>query len=332
MKKLVLLIAFCGIFIMDTKAQTTLKMEPVTTPIYTLWGTDPSTIDRPSTPSALTTSLLSNLTQGGLPNNYAMSVAPYWLQPRYDLSFEKDYGKVWNNIRETFSASVATNHTTDSNALSQGGLGFKFQLLQGKANTKLMDSLSAYQTKVLQESMKAAPDQAKITSYQTAAKNFAQQLAERRLGSIVQISGAISADFAQNQFTNGKFNAFGIWPTYTFRTPYLDFTAIGRVIGYNMNDKIETATDIGGQLGLTYERLNISAEYVYRLQSNLSTTDETTNRYSVMIEYKLTDNAYLQYAFGKNFVSPFTPQTNLITLFGFNLGIGTSQQLSGVGS
>lgn len=307
-----------------------LKMEPVNSPIFTLWGTDPTTVDRPSTPKALTTSLLSNLTSGSLPQNYSMEVAPFWLKPRYKLEFNKDDGKIWDNMKQTFAASVATNHTTDTNGLSHAGIGFRVQLLRGHANTKVYNDLLAYQ-----DSMQQALDNAddtKFDAYSAKSTALAQTLAQRRMGSIVQVSGALSTDFADNQFTNGKVESFAIWPTYTYRTTYLDFIGMARLIGYNVDGSIETATDFGGKLAFSYERLTVSAEYAHRLQGNIGATIDETNRYSILVEYKVTDNAYLQYAIGKNFVSPFTPQTNLITLLGFNVGIGTTPQLTGVGS
>src|SRR5262249_35024167 len=80
------------------------------TPAVALLGTAPTTIERPDSPRALVFNLASSISDaGGVPQNYAAQVAPYWMRSHPDLLFHSYISpSIGESVVRSFAVSVAT--------------------------------------------------------------------------------------------------------------------------------------------------------------------------------------------------------------------------------
>ncbi len=109
-----------------------------------LLGVAPSLVERPSTPAALSVTLLSTLATGdnALPAHYALELAPYWLAAHRSLSRQAyEHPHVGQSILQTFSVSVATSKPPKKVAADavDVGVGIRFALLAGHVNARFDD-------------------------------------------------------------------------------------------------------------------------------------------------------------------------------------------------
>ncbi len=90
-------------------------------PAFVLMGIEPKTIERPRTPRAFGLSVIQATNElSGLPKNYAMEFAPFWLVPHPNLEFRPDRTEsLGATIIQTLSLSLAT--ATDSAAAQGSG-------------------------------------------------------------------------------------------------------------------------------------------------------------------------------------------------------------------
>src|SRR5438045_2954215 len=96
------------------------KLRTPQSPVFEILGIATSTVEKPTTPSAVAISLLSSFVSGNqaiLPKQYALDVAPFWLfsHPRLTLILAaqdknraaRRLGTIWNNIQQTFTVGLA---------------------------------------------------------------------------------------------------------------------------------------------------------------------------------------------------------------------------------
>src|ERR1043165_3466198 len=139
---------FCFIaagMLLPGRAQDTVSLDDLKTPVspgFVLLGVEPASIERPSTPKGLATSLISAAGLSGMKPNYALEAAPYWLKSHPGLSFDDYYHpkSIADNFRQSFSISLATAETNIQQFKAGTGLGagLKFQLFSGKASPALI--------------------------------------------------------------------------------------------------------------------------------------------------------------------------------------------------
>lgn len=152
----ILRIAALLIFVQTVYAQEVSleDMRSPSSPGFVLLGTEPTEIERPATPKQLSTSLQSVYTSEGFVPGFALEAAPYWLKNRPNITFrdyvEKSYKNIGENLRESFSISLAvagTDYGIDSSLGPGVGLsyGFRLQILSGTGslddNQPLLDAL-----------------------------------------------------------------------------------------------------------------------------------------------------------------------------------------------
>src|SRR3954467_8148273 len=97
-------------------------------PAFVLLGVSPTQIERPTTPRALTISVVSaSLNSDNLfPQNYALQVSPYWLKGHPALtSGEYYHPSIAQSLAQRFSMSVATTRISiaDSSKTNATQLG-----------------------------------------------------------------------------------------------------------------------------------------------------------------------------------------------------------------
>jgi hypothetical protein len=128
---LVLTVALLTLRTHPARAQTTVDdLRSPSTAAVTILGTAPTAIERPDTPRALVFNLASSVADaGGIPQNYAMQVAPYWLRSHPDLLFS-NYVRptVGHSIKRSFAVSVATADWSTGSGKSAEDLGSRLAL------------------------------------------------------------------------------------------------------------------------------------------------------------------------------------------------------------
>lgn len=110
-------------------------------PAASLIGISPSSIQRPTDPSAFTTSFLNATNNfSTIPNSYAVDFAPAWLFSGRNISYNQfNSDKLKNNLWQSLDVSLAMNNVKDSltnNTNTTLGIGIKISFLRGKINSK----------------------------------------------------------------------------------------------------------------------------------------------------------------------------------------------------
>lgn len=89
-----------------------LVMKTPSSPAFVALGVSPTEIQRPTTPSTIAVDVLSRLTRENgsvtIPQGLALEVAPYWLTPRYDLTFGEYANEGLESAYRSATVSVAT--------------------------------------------------------------------------------------------------------------------------------------------------------------------------------------------------------------------------------
>ena len=116
-----------------------------TSPAFVLMGVEPTSVERPNSPSALAVSIL-NRTQNfsALPKDYALEVSPYWLASHPDLTWRSDTAR---NIGESLIRTLTISGGTalDDSEASTSVLSFAVRgnICSGTMTPRTQQNLTA---------------------------------------------------------------------------------------------------------------------------------------------------------------------------------------------
>ena len=134
-----------------TAKVTVEELTAPTSPAFVLLGVTPESVDRPESPKAFVFSALSALRIGGLPTDFAMQVAPYWMKSNPTLTFEQYQNPNWRqSMKQTFAVSIGTSPILDAAATPLGthlALGFTVRPWNGKPSASLKKTVDDDLTK-----------------------------------------------------------------------------------------------------------------------------------------------------------------------------------------
>ncbi|PWN58882.1 hypothetical protein [Chryseobacterium viscerum] len=178
----------------------------------------------------------------------------------------------------------------------------------------------------------------------------------------LDVASAYSTFFLDNQFKNNQFGKLGVWMTMSSginleRDPKkneipkesedpnkekskltiketsatgisktekrLNFYAVARYLQdktvYDLTNGFSRTNnyDFGGKIELVYNKFSIGYEFIYR-----SSDLDNTYRSNGIINYKVSDNVYINAAFGKN----YGDKNNLISFLGLNWGLDSKRK------
>ena len=154
-----------------------------TSPAFNILDVEPKSINRPTTPKALLTSVASGLDADGKLSDFAIEFAPYWLNPKRDLSFTDYINKP--TMYQNLSISIGTREFNDSLFVGRKlGIGFKTILYNSKngISTDLENKIAEIKTENLKGSflLTLASADLNASNYnekvKEAYKNFANGL------------------------------------------------------------------------------------------------------------------------------------------------------------
>jgi len=306
-------------------------------PAFVLLGVAPSNIERPTSPKALSTSLLSAASEGDvLPKNYALEVAPYWLTAHPRLTFDDYYHpSLGQALLQTLSLSAATSFLAQE-ADTVGttvGLGLRTIPFAGRANPAL-DSVVAELRKI-HAAINDLPDDpssdAQFDRLSDSAKVIAkkvEQLDTQRVGWLLELAGAWTVDFPGNNVDSSATAQAGAWITFGYRMPSdnLEFLAVVR---YIYDDRLRMGlnrVDYGGRFIWRVNDFGISAEF---LEQSGDTAPGVGSGYRLVVnaEIRVGDTSFVTASIGRDDSLSLTG-SNLVALIGVNLGFGSTPSLA----
>src|SRR5687767_3961693 len=85
-------------------------LRPPLSPAFVVLGIEPASVQRPETPRAISSALLSLVRDGSTaPRSFAMEVAPFWLKSRPSFEFDSLYkASFGTTLKRSSSISIAT--------------------------------------------------------------------------------------------------------------------------------------------------------------------------------------------------------------------------------
>jgi hypothetical protein len=308
-------------------------------PAFNLLGISPSVIDRPATPKALGISLLeaSSKSEGNFPRNIALEVAPYWWTSHPELTFEDYYSKTGfgESILQTLAISIGTTETTLqlNGADVKGtrlGLGFKFNLVSGKANPALAGKVKELKDLQL-EVLANIPDTGEVADSPLTRKLSAKakeiaNLDKARVGWQVEFASGATYDLPNDDWDDSELTRYGGWLTASYHSPDVDsvmhqltFLALGRYIYEDINGQDDNIFDTGASIFWKSREMpvSLSAEYIHRFSEN-----DDQDRLVGVLEYIVNETYSVFASYGKTFESDFEGDDNLVAILGINFGWG----------
>lgn len=261
-----------------------------------LLGVEPTSIERPETPKAFVVDVLSTLQESqGIPKDYALALAPYWLADHPELTFDQYFTKnPWQNFLHTLSISLASHRPeedegTDTADASEDiedpavGLGFRSMVIGGRAPADLAPAVKELETAqgAFLDCQINSGDQAACEKEGTAVRDAAKKVQDinvQRVGFTLDVAGGAVWDFPEQQFDERRMRRWGFWvtPAYRFASPSgkssVDALAVLRYLQEKHED--EDVFDVGGRLIWPFnEDLALSAEYLRRRNEGTADAD-----------------------------------------------------------
>ena len=301
-------------------------LQAPSSPGFVVLGQEPTAIARPSSPRAVGLSLLSAIAESDtlIPKNYALEVTPFWLASHPALTYDAytDAG-VGQTLLQSFAVSVATATLPDAGDGTVGvGFGARALALKGRPNSNvapLIAELRQIQDDVLRAATVEEEDRLGVLLQQKALAVQAEL--RDRVGWVVEVAGAVGAQFQDGAYDSGRVRRFGVWATPTYR--WENRLSLLGVARYLRDPGLDTMSrnlfDVGGRVQFQLDDLALSTELVGRLAS--ATDAEDSLRVVGTVDYRINDDLYLTSSFGKNHADPTTGTSGLVTFLGLNLGL-----------
>jgi len=290
-------------------AQFNLKTDELNVPSspgFVLMDKAPASIERPTTPKALSVSLL-NLFQGG-----AVEFAPYWLKDKPTYTFE-DNLKQRTPILQTLGLSVAAYKTDSSSYLSGGVRSHLFRYYSSQANDSMLRIKKALVDLLSEGNLDEA-----------AIKAMATKLSAIKARALfnIELAGAYLGYAGPNKKLTAQRS--GIWLNMRwspFKTP-MSLTALARYT-HDVSQRPETGLEtsyLDYGLNISYDRdqFNLALEYVYRQDLDQSLHYD---RLALVANYQVAENIVVVASVGKD----FTKVNNILTLIGLKFGLSREQ-------
>lgn len=333
---------FAAVFVLVIHVNVTAQQTKISdlqtppSPAFVLFGAEPNSITAPSTPRAVAASFLTSIQQGG-----AFEFAPYWLSSHPKLTFDQYYNPdVGESIIQSLSVSFATIPKTGSEDTigTRAGLGLRCLIIPGKPSDELKTlrtELSKKQLEFLNE--EDSIKQKKIEAELKVLSLSIQKEDHNRVGFSLAFASAASMNFLNDNFSNGKFDKWGVWLTasYLWNEPSVDILAVARFLGSSKEEGTQNVLDFGCRAVAGISNFSLSLEYIQRTQldiqrdaafNNIKSSNfflKNTFRLAGNIEYKYSGDVSVFLTFGKNYSNEKEDNGSLIAQVGFNLGLGS---------
>jgi hypothetical protein len=241
--------------------------------------------------------------EGSLPKNLALEFAPYWWEHRPALTAE-DYEKASlpEVVLQSATFSLATYEKPAKGAVaaySGAGVGLRFDLVRGKANTALRDKI---EQKLLAYASGSFSSDSLTPEQNAELKKLALTYDSSRTGHQLALGSAFAWRFEANDLDNDTWDRYGVWLTYAYKpgdgkSLAAQFTALvsARHIVEHAAPDNKRFTDVGAKLlwRATEHPVSAALEYVYR------SGDEKGGSFGGLLQYKVNESWYVFLSHGK---------------------------------
>lgn len=332
------------------------NLKTPTSPAFVILGVEPTSVERPTTPRAFALSLYSGSQSGGgiIPENYAAELAPFWMRRQPQVTWEEYFEDPTPGLLQTFTISLATRSMLVGTDSSTGvGLGLRASPIVGRASARAdslahhLDTLQNVRLDLLDSLRMAriANNTERIEFWQdslndnaTAAQGVAQELQanDERVGLRLELAGAVSGHYPDNDFRAGKVGSAGAWGTLAYRPENMsvDLLMVGRYLR-NEGDAEQNVWDVGGRAVLLYNRFSGSVEWVVRSASDSEGPGpggqpalDSGNRVVGLLEYRATDDLYVSFSFGQDYPREGDDRQPLVAILGGQFNFGSKPLIS----
>lgn len=245
-------------------------LEMPSSPAFILLDVAPTSIERPTTTKAFSTSVLNSISENnGIPENFALEFAPYWFFKHKKLNALNYWGvkKTTDGIkRKAFSqarfgnisfATVKTSSSIDSigtlKQFSNMSLGFRTSLIQVRAkkdNEELirLNQIHIERISAINNDPNLSPDEIfdllENDEILTPNAEKIKDLLKRKPVFAVDLAGAAAWSFMDNNYNSIDINRLGVWMTVNYSQSlnkkgksslddYLNFYLVGRFMQDN---------------------------------------------------------------------------------------------------
>jgi hypothetical protein len=333
------------------------QLQTPNSPGFQILDISPSSIGRPTSPKQFALNIFNASNSGSsIPKNYAIEIAPYWFfrptgeRPKFYLnadhaiSFKGILRKLSISTASAFNDSTSGSLLKNTNYLSIG-LRTNVLTIRSKSLNKVINTALINMARRIRDVAPRTADHRlnvsdpdKIESAMAADAEYQSNLKNALLPPVFEldVAGAYSGAFPNNDFSNSRFDREGFWLTGDFTPTILkqkfgNLSLLGVFRLMNVNALMDTAdnifkttnsADLGVSISYTFNQLSISGEYVNRSYSNNSTLD--SYRKVLLIQYRVNKSLYVTGTYGKN----FGDSKNLFALLGLNWGFSSSSIIS----
>lgn len=310
------------------------SLRPPASPAFVLLDVAPSTIERPTTPRAVAFGLASSVGDAdGLPKNYAVAFAPYWLtsHPRLTLDAYERGGFAANLVRTLDFSFASAERTKDSTGTPLPGtrLGWGVRALplkgvQSDSVPILLDSIRGIHRRcLLEDDTEGCIARADSAIHGLVRRT--QREMRNRYGWTLEIAGGMTVDFPNDDFSRGRGERVGVWITPGYRAQHSPMQNLF-VLRYirDLADVDENTLDFGGRVYWEWKQAALSAEVVQRWSG---AEWKNTQRVTGTFEFQITGDLYATYSLGRDFVPQDGGNNRLVSILGVNFGVGTKPSL-----
>jgi hypothetical protein len=326
------------------EAQTTVTVDDVTAPTapaFVVLDVSPASVERPETPKAFTIGILNQLAStSGLPQHYAVEVAPYWMASHPGLTFHHyQHPGLWRSIFETLSMSVATAPLPGATARADPtgtrvGWGVRTNVFNGRPNPtieSLIDVLHGIDDEILNLLNANRPVRAELRTRAREAAAAVQAADAERIGFFLRLAAGQAWAFPNDDVRSSveERRSFWITPSYRFRgcrrseTCESMFEVVGLARG--AKERQGRALDYGGRFVWRPTReFDASIESVGRRRTRNAagvSAGRVSSRAVGILEYRFRQDLVVYASFGRDFTN-VTGIRPLVAFLGLNIGVG----------
>ena len=270
MKKKIILGLSLSILTLAGYAQNKIDLsdlEMPSSPAFILLDVAPTSIDRPTTTKAFSTSILNSINQNnGTPENYALEFAPYWffkhekldalgywgIKKTLDGTKQRPFSQVrYGNIS---FATVKPSNTTDSagsmQELTNMSFGIRTTLIQYRSTKDVKDLVALHQAHAARLSQinndpNLTPDEVleklKNDTFLSENAEKIKAVLNRKPVFALDFAGAAAWSFTNNNYNSIDVNRAGAWLTANYSGAlkknsadnYLNIYAVSRLMRDN---------------------------------------------------------------------------------------------------
>lgn len=172
-----------------------------------------------------------------------------------------------------------------------------------------------------------------MSKYEEKFKSLSDKIDFERLGFKLDINGAMSYNFRDNNFVlSDTLRKAALWATLSYDWQKIKLLTIIRYLNHTdpllkVTDNTLNSTDFGAKVVLPYKNFGMTIEYLWRLADTEEDDFKRDSKWILNFEYKIGENSKLTYSFGRDFDNSFNQGGNLISALNFFKGFGSERKL-----